>query len=93
MSKPTIYEIKNTVESNDPSSKFFSPENMKFAGQTVKSFTVVKTDKENVYIYAPRYLGGKPTGYTFREFKDGKLVSVHTSFNTFGEIARFLANN
>jgi len=89
--KPTIYDIKAAVELTSP--KFFSHENMKCVGQTLKSFTVAESRGGNIYIYAPRYWNGRPEGYTFRQFIDGKLAFVPEKFNTFGEISRFLASH
>ena len=57
MKKPTIYEIKQNVK-NAP--YFFSRNNMKSAGQTLKSFRVYKTNNPVVFeIVADYCYGGK----------------------------------
>jgi hypothetical protein len=57
----TIYTIKQNVQ-NAP--YFFTRKSMKFFGQTLKSFKVVKLDNGNFYIYAPSKFGG----FTEKEF-------------------------
>tara|TARA_R110000868_G_scaffold91696_1_gene254137 strand:+ start:197 stop:397 length:201 start_codon:yes stop_codon:yes gene_type:complete len=57
----TIYQIKQNVQ-NAP--YFFDTKTMKFFGQTLKSFKVVKLDNGNFYVYAPTKNGS----FTEREF-------------------------
>lgn len=64
----TIHEIKRANEA--AGGKFFSRENLRFAGQTVKSFKV-KHAGGRVFVHAPRYAdqGKKRMGETIAEFE------------------------
>ena len=77
MRKPTIYQIKKAVE--DHCSLFFSRENMKHAGQTLKDFTIEGTEKEGVFkISAPcKDFYGNYTRETTRYFSmETKRLSI-----------------
>lgn len=48
MKKPTIYEIKRATLKTAP--YFFNTKTLKFWGQTMKSFSVWKTDDPNKFL-------------------------------------------
>ena len=55
MKKPTIYEIRHRTTRNQP--HFFDRETLKFFGQTMSSFSVEKTEEEEVfYVSAPSFM-------------------------------------
>ena len=55
----TIKEIIAATQESSP--YFFDAATLKGFGQSVESFTVAKSPKGNIYIYAPSYWG-KPIG-------------------------------
>ena len=55
MKNPTIEEIKEATLEKSP--YFFDGSTLKGFGQALESFTVVKSPKGNIYIYAPSYWG------------------------------------
>lgn len=71
-----IYEIKRRTAVNQP--KFFSAENMKAAGQTMKSFSVTRVSEYVYKISAPMRYGGKKMGETVRYF-DTRTDDLHFS--------------
>lgn len=63
----TIYEIKQASQEKAP--KFFSRENLKFFGQTLKDFKVKKMENGKFQISAPRIdIYGKQFGETIAYF-------------------------
>lgn len=79
MKTPTIYDIKYTIENE---SHYFDRKSMRFFGQTLKDFKVIKSPQGNIFLYAPIYdsFTKKFTGgYSFREFKDNKLCHISLS--------------
>ena len=65
----TIYEIKERTQKTAP--YFFSPQTMRFFGQTLKSFKVYKQPDGKYLISAPmkdRTNNNKMMGYTERLF-------------------------
>lgn len=71
---PTIYDIKNATLESAP--MFFSKGNLKFAGQSIKSFTVRRGKSGAVYIFAPLWMDGRLVGTTVRRFTGSDLESV-----------------
>jgi hypothetical protein len=52
---------------------------MRFFGQTLKDFKVVKSPNGRIFLYAPiydRFTHKHTGGFSFREFKDNKLVHI-----------------
>ena len=62
----TIYEIKSRTSKTSP--YFFDRKSMKFFGQTMKSFKVVKQSDGRYLITAPSYMDGRLMGETKRYF-------------------------
>ncbi len=77
---PTIYDIKAAVEETPGEHHFFDRDILRRADQTLKMFTVKRSPKGRIFLYAPRYMkeGGRRihAGYTFREYMDGQLLRV-----------------
>lgn len=68
MKTPTIYDIKYIHLEKFPHSRFFDRKSMKFFGQTLKMFSVVR-ENNRVFVSAPIYIDGKfAKVYTKREF-------------------------
>jgi hypothetical protein len=66
MKKPSIYQIKAGV-----SGHYFERKTLKFFGQTLKSFSVYKTDKPGVYrTAAPMVCRGRNVGISSAFWKD-----------------------
>lgn len=62
MKKPTIQQIKEYNQ------LFFSRDTLRFFGQTMKDFKVVKSPKNRIFIYAKmKDYNDHFMGYTFRE--------------------------
>lgn len=70
----TIQDIERLTFRTNP--YFFSRGTLKFFGQTKRSFKVRKSPAGRIFIYAPSYWDGKLMGYTFREYKDGDLLTT-----------------
>lgn len=81
MANPTIYEIKEATQAKSP--YFFSRNTMASFGQTLESFTVARSPRGRIFIYAlMRDYDERFMGYTFREFKDGDLKIVRDDDGT-----------
>ena len=72
----TIYEIKERTKETAP--YFFTRNNMKFAGQTLKMFKVTKRKDGRFDLTAPRFHNEKQIGITYRIFnpENNKLEHI-----------------
>jgi len=71
----TISEIKSKTLRKAP--YFFDRKTLKFFGQTMSSFKVVKSKSGRVFIYAPmKDSRGVKVSFTVREYKNGDLLNV-----------------
>jgi hypothetical protein len=92
MKKPTISQIKTATSETAP--MFFCKENMKGYQQTMKTFKVVKSPKDNIYIYSQKLDGnGYPCGVTFRKFEDNKLKFIDIPAWNVREVLEYIENN
>jgi hypothetical protein len=74
MKLPTIYQIRDATLEKAP--KFFSKQNLKFAGQTMRDFEVRLGKSGAVYILAPLRMEGRTIGTSFRRFTGDDLDAV-----------------
>jgi len=74
MKLPTIYQIRDATLETSP--QFFSKANLKFAGQTMRSFEVRRGKSGAIYILAPLSLDGKTVGTSIRKFTGDRLRPV-----------------
>lgn len=93
MKKPTISEIKSAISETSPF--YFDRKTMKGFGQTMKSFSVVKSPNNNIYIYAPSYDDDRLMGYSFRLFTgtDLKLPPNRPNSTKLSEILDYIERN
>mgnify|MGYP003655814732 CR=1 FL=1 len=71
----TISEIKIKTIKKAP--YFFDRKTLKFFGQSMSSFKVVKSKSGKTFIYAPiRDSRGVKSGFSVREYKNGDLAST-----------------
>lgn len=96
MNKPTIYDIKAATQAESPF--YFDLKTLKFFGQTLKSFTVAKSPKGNIYIYAPSYSSNRDgsrrfMGYSFRQFLGNDLKIVNCDDSKLNNILNYIENN
>jgi hypothetical protein len=92
MKKPTIYEIKKATSETAP--MFFCRDNMGGEHQTLKDFKVVKSPKDNIYVYCQKFdRNGYPSGVTFRQFEDNKLKFLDIPAWNVREVLDFIEKN
>jgi hypothetical protein len=72
MKTPTIYDIKYDTQGKSP--YFFSRKSMRFFGQTLKDFRVIKSPSGRIFILANSYFNNHVVGFTFREYIDHNLI-------------------
>lgn len=73
---PTINEIKEATFKESP--YFFDEKTLRGFGQSLEAFTVVKSPKGKIFIYAPSYWG-KPIGNShLRVHASGPAFDRHT---------------
>ncbi len=88
--KPTIYEIKRMTFDKLP--YFFDKNTMKFYGQRLSDFKVIRSPKGKIYIYA-RIAKDEGGGYSFHEFKNNDLKPIPTFFDTLDKVKKYISKN
>jgi len=83
MKTPTIVEIKQATRKNAP--HFFDRATLKFFGQTMHSFKVIRSPGGRVFVFAPRYDDVRLMGYTFREYVEGDLLMPRNDNGTLAD--------
>lgn len=93
MVTPSIYEIKTASHFKSP--YFFSRDSMRFFGQTMRSFKVVKSPTDRIFLYAAMRADGRLMGYTFREFvpATGELLLAGPHCDSLADVQNFIKNN